>query len=151
MRRVRTRGQTMVEFALVAPVFFLLTLGVVDFSRAAWAYNTVAFLARDGARYGTSPSHGVNAIASHVKNRCTTMLSDMCYTPPLPASFPPNSVAINVARGCGSTSSAVTVTVTDYFEPASPLIANLWGGGTLDLQATSQMYVEPAPAGGCAA
>ena len=44
----------------------------------------------------------------------------------------------------------VIVTVTDRFQPVTPLLANLWGSGPLPLTATSQMYVQPGPAGGCA-
>jgi Flp pilus assembly protein TadG len=152
MRSRRTRAQAMVEYAIVLPVFFWLTLGVVDFGRAMWAYTTVAYVAREGARFGTIPSRGTTEIESAVTARCTTMLSNTCYTPPVPANLPPNTAAISVTRGtCGSTSSPVIVSVTYAFEPASLMIANLWGGGTLDLQAASQMYVESGPAGGCAA
>ena len=141
----------MVEYALVLPVFFMLTIGVVDFSRAILAYNTVSFLARDGARYGVVATHGTTAIDTYVSNRCTTMLSNACYTPPLPSPLPANAASISVTRGsCGSTSSPVIVTVTYRFQPTSLMIANLWGGGSLPLVATSQMYVESATTGGCA-
>jgi Flp pilus assembly protein TadG len=150
-RRFRRRGQAMVEYALVLPVFFMLTIGVVDFCRAVYAYNTVSFLARDGARYGVAPSNSTSAIDSYVSSRCTSMLSNSCYTPPSPSPLPANAAGISVSRGtCGSTTSPVVVTVTYEFQAATLMIANLWGGGTLPLQATSQMYVESAPSGGCA-
>jgi Flp pilus assembly protein TadG len=151
MRRGERRGQAMVEFAFVLPVFIMLTIGVVDFSRAVLAYNTVAFLARDGARYGVAPAHGTSAINSYVSGRCRSVLSNTCYTPPLPSPLPANRAGISVTRGtCGSTSAPVAVTVTYAFQPASLMIANLWGGGTLSLHATSQMYVESATTSGCA-
>jgi Flp pilus assembly protein TadG len=150
-RRLRSSGQAMVEYALVLPVFFMLTIGVVDFGRAILAYNTVSFLARDGARYGLVPTHGSSAILAYVSSRCAAMLSNTCDTPPVPSPLPANAAGISVTRGsCGSTSSPVVVTVTYAFQPASLMIANLWGGGTLPLQATSQMYVESATTGGCA-
>jgi Flp pilus assembly protein TadG len=46
------RGQTVVEFALVVPVFLLLVFGVLDFGRAVYEYNTIVNAARQGARYG---------------------------------------------------------------------------------------------------
>ncbi len=38
------------EFALIAPLLLLLVLGLIDFSRAIWAYTTVADAARQGVR-----------------------------------------------------------------------------------------------------
>ncbi len=145
----KSRGQAAVEFALAMPALLLIVFGIVDFGRAVWAYNSVAYLARDGARYGTVPSHGTSAIQTYAAGRCTTMLTDTCgFTAP-PAA---NAAAISVTRGtCGSTAAPVVITVSFEFQAATPMIANLWGGGTLPLQATSQMYVEAAPPGGCAA
>jgi Flp pilus assembly protein TadG len=46
----RQRGQELVEFALVAPVFLLLMLGAFDLMRAVQVSNTTADAARQGAR-----------------------------------------------------------------------------------------------------
>lgn len=55
-RRVLCRmrsGQTLAEFAIVVLVFLLLVVGVVDLSRAVYAYNQIKSAAREGARYAT--------------------------------------------------------------------------------------------------
>lgn len=44
------RGQALVEFALVATLFFVLLFGIIDGSRAIYAYNTVANATRVAAR-----------------------------------------------------------------------------------------------------
>lgn len=44
-------GQSLVEFALVLPVFLLIVLGVIEVSRAVWQENTLAYAAREGSRY----------------------------------------------------------------------------------------------------
>lgn len=151
MRGYRTRGQGMVEYALVLPVFLWLAVGVLDFGRAIWEYNTVSFLARDGAHFATIPTHSTTEIQSHVRGLCMTMLSNTCYTPPPGAPLPGNTAAISVTRGsCGNASSPTIVTVTYQFQAASLMIASVWGGGTLPLQASSHMYVEAGPAGSCA-
>src|SRR4051812_46748295 len=49
MRR-RTRGQALVEFALILPVFLIMLMGVIDLGRAIWAQNSLAAAAREGAR-----------------------------------------------------------------------------------------------------
>jgi hypothetical protein len=50
-RRSKTRGQAMVEFALIFPIFILLLVGMFDFGRVVWVNNTLATAAREAARY----------------------------------------------------------------------------------------------------
>lgn len=45
------RGQGLVEFALVLPLFLLLVTGLFDVARAVWQENTLAYAAREGTRY----------------------------------------------------------------------------------------------------
>jgi Flp pilus assembly protein TadG len=45
------RGQSLVEFALVLPIFLLVITGLFDLARAVWQENTLAFAAREGTRY----------------------------------------------------------------------------------------------------
>src|ERR671918_2617172 len=49
-RRKPSRGQTLVEFALIIPLFVLLLFGILDFGRAVLAYNSISNAAREGAR-----------------------------------------------------------------------------------------------------
>jgi Flp pilus assembly protein TadG len=55
MRTSRTvrqrRGQALVEFALVAPVFFLLLFSIIEFGRAIYYVQILNNAAREGARY----------------------------------------------------------------------------------------------------
>jgi Flp pilus assembly protein TadG len=44
-------AQTLVEFALVMPLFLLLVTGLFDVARAVWQENTLAYAAREGTRY----------------------------------------------------------------------------------------------------
>jgi hypothetical protein len=133
----------MVEYAFAISVFLLLTIGVVDAARALWGYNTVAFLARDAARYGTVPTRSSTDVRSYVLGRCTSMVSNPC----------PAAPAFNVVvhRGtCGSTADLEKVTVSQQFVPVTPMVSHLWGSAALTLSAASSMYVEALPGGGCA-
>jgi Flp pilus assembly protein TadG len=47
----RSRGQAMVEFALVAPIFFLLLFSIIEFGRAIYYVQMLNNAAREGARY----------------------------------------------------------------------------------------------------
>ncbi len=50
-RSGRTHGQALAEFALVAPLFFLLMLALIEFGRAVYYTQILDSAARDGARY----------------------------------------------------------------------------------------------------
>ena len=66
-RRTRSRGQGLVEFALVLPVFMVILIGMVDLGRAIWANNSVANSAREAARFASV--HGGN---------CEDLLGSVC-------------------------------------------------------------------------
>jgi hypothetical protein len=61
----------MVEFALVAPVFFLLLFGVIEAGRFILYYETLANATREGARYAIV--HGYNSF---------------CPSGPMPLGYP---------------------------------------------------------------
>ncbi len=48
--RGRTRGQTLVEFALALPMFVLLVLGTIDLGRGVYQMNAAAQAAREIVR-----------------------------------------------------------------------------------------------------
>jgi Flp pilus assembly protein TadG len=53
------RGQSMVEFALVAPIFFLLLFGIIEAGRFMYHYEILNNAAREGIRYAII--HGENS------------------------------------------------------------------------------------------
>jgi TadE-like protein len=57
--RRRSRGQTLVEFALVAPWFFLLLFAIIEGGRFVFFYEVLNNATREGARYAII--HGSNA------------------------------------------------------------------------------------------
>src|ERR1700692_623092 len=70
------RGQTYVEFALIAPCFLLLLFSIMWLSIAVYAYNYVSYGAREGSRYaavhGTDskqPVTTVDAVTTFVQNK----------------------------------------------------------------------------------
>jgi Flp pilus assembly protein TadG len=57
-RRRKSGGNVMMEFALLAPVMFLLVFGVSDFARLNSTSNIVANAAMAGTQFGSmSPAH----------------------------------------------------------------------------------------------
>jgi Flp pilus assembly protein TadG len=47
----RQRGQTLLEFALVALLFFVVLFCLIEFARALWTWNTIVQATRAGARF----------------------------------------------------------------------------------------------------
>ena len=107
-RRDKPRGQAMVEFALIFPIFILLLVGMFDLGRVVWVNNTLATAAREAARY---------AIVHGAKSSCpvgpapfgTQVLDDSTSCPdPYPSRQGIKDVAHKWAAG---TSANVTVSV----------------------------------------
>ena len=68
------RGVAVVEFAFIAPILMMLTLGILDVGRAMHALNTMEYTAKEAARYASvrgsasaSPA-SQDDIAKFVKN-----------------------------------------------------------------------------------
>jgi hypothetical protein len=57
-------GQSLVEFALVFPVFLLLLFGLIDIGRFVYSLNALNQAAREGARYGSVASWSVGCAGS---------------------------------------------------------------------------------------
>jgi TadE-like protein len=47
----RSRGQALAEFALIAPLFFLLLFGIIEAGRYIYYYEILNNATREGARY----------------------------------------------------------------------------------------------------
>jgi hypothetical protein len=104
-RRSKSRGQAMVEFALVFPIFILLMVGLFDFGRVIWVNDTLATAAREAARF---------AIVHGEKSLCPVGPGPTPTTIPVDCLFPsPDRQAIkNLAqKWAAGTSANVNVSV----------------------------------------
>ena len=90
IRRRDPRGQTLVEFAFVLPLFIFLLVAIFDLGHVVWANDTLANGAREAARY---------AIVHGAKSGTTGTVQDV------------KDVALHWARLAGSTP---TVTVCGF-------------------------------------
>jgi Flp pilus assembly protein TadG len=63
----RQRGQALVEFAIVLPVFFLVVAGMFDFGLGIYSDLTLVNAAREGARLGAIEPGDTAAIEDHVR------------------------------------------------------------------------------------
>ena len=103
-RRRRSRGQALVEFALVAPIFFLMLFAIIDFGRFIYYVQILNNAAREGARYAIV--HGSASLNGSGPPESGTSNSD-------PTGNNVKTVVRNWAVGVvGSGSSTLTITPT---------------------------------------
>jgi Flp pilus assembly protein TadG len=70
-RKAGRPGAAAVEFAFVAPVFFVFVLGVIEIGRGIMVQHLMLNAARQGCRVGILPSNGNTEITNAVTNALT--------------------------------------------------------------------------------
>lgn len=123
--RLNSRGQEIVEYALILPLFLLLTFGIIDFGRTVFAYNSISHAAREGARAGVVPSATYEDIVSATTERVggLTLISD----------------DVTVLT---STSRITVQVVYDHSLITGPVIEAVGRGSTLQLTSVATMRRE---------
>lgn len=107
-RSIRRRGAAVVEFAIVAPVFFLLVFGMIEFGRMVMVQQIITNAAREGARIAVLPSSTTSQVTTAVNNYLTGV------------SITGATVAVNPNPPSSATyGSLVTVTVSIPFTAVS--------------------------------
>ncbi|MCC7600353.1 pilus assembly protein [Janthinobacterium sp. FW305-129] len=64
-RSIRQAGATLVEFAIIAPVFLLLLIGMIELSMAYFANLTMQHAVREGARYAVTGNKDLDPASSN--------------------------------------------------------------------------------------
>jgi len=122
--RPRDGGQSMVEFALILPVFVLMLVGLFDVGRAVYAYNTINNAAREAGRLAI-----VDQYEDHVLDEAVQAASgvgvdrdDITVEYELPDGSACTHVGDNDIVKC-----VAVVTVPYEYEAATPLIGRIIG------------------------
>ena len=66
----RSRGQALVELALVMPIFLLLIAGAIDLGRLFYAYVAIVNASKEGALYGAR-----HPMCDHASAQCPNPLN----------------------------------------------------------------------------
>lgn len=114
MRHVRplpraAAGATTVEFALVCVVLFLLLLGIVEWARMLFYWNTAVEATRDAARTAVV----CNLDAPAIRQRVTTLLPRVTAAD-IDVSYAP--------AGCSAQAAPICETVTVSIRPAAVVV-----------------------------
>jgi Flp pilus assembly protein TadG len=125
-RGKKQRGQSLVEFALIAPLFLLLVFGIVDFGIAFYSWITITNAAREGARLGAV--QGTEAEITSRVNAATDHLD-------------PDDLDIVVTNAEGPPGEAVSVEIDYDYNLVTPL-AGILGLSTVNISSTSTMRLE---------
>ena len=154
-RSRKSRGQAMVEFALLSGLLFLLVMGIFDFGRAISVYINIAEAAHEGARqlvlrsnYASTPPDSViiNATLAKIGGGGMVLTEDPCLSNPTPCTSPswpsiPNTGYIWISPNRTPGNAQVTVRVTYLFAPMTAMISEITGTGFM-MTAGSSMRAE---------
>ncbi len=141
------RGQSMVEFALVLPIFVLILVGIFDFGRGIYAFNTISNAAREGARLAivdqTVPH--IQEVAAGASVSLDILPADVIVdfrfweTPDVPGSCA-GALAGDDNNSASIVQCLAVVTVPYEYEAATPIIGSLLG--TIDMKGESRFKVD---------
>jgi Flp pilus assembly protein TadG len=148
----RRAGQSMTEFAVLAPVFFLLLLGTIDLGRAVYIYNAISNGAREGARAAVpfdSPLPTNTTVVGAIQSKMAggfSLITDPCLPGCASPSTPttPNTGYIWYSSGIGvntGTPHPITIKITFLFQPWVPVVRDASGNGVA-LTAETTMETE---------
>lgn len=138
-RRRRERGQTLAEFAMIAPLFILLIFGVIDIARLYQSWVTIQHGAREGARYGVTGREDCD-LASPTREACIEEIvrhqtQGLTNTDSLVVTFRaweyPDYSNPPTEGTAGEQCDALEVKVDFDFTPATPLLGNIFGPVTM--------------------
>jgi Flp pilus assembly protein TadG len=128
-RRYR-RGAAVVEFAVVAPIFFLLVFGMIEYGRLVMVQQIITNASREGARIGVLDGSTTQDVTDAVETQLTNATINGATVTVTPN--PPSSA------GFGE---PVTVSVSIPFTQVSWLPTPMFLGGTT-ISATTVMRRE---------
>ena len=146
-RRHRTRGQSLVEFALILPIMMVFLAAVLDLGRVFYATISLNNAAREGAfQAAETPSsfdqgQPCNTATNLVTCRVQLEAKDSAV------SIAPADITMSCNQtGCPEQSgSRVTVAVTGQFRLLTPLLSIIFGGQTIPMRAAATAQVEYLP------
>ena len=140
-RRVGTRrrreGQSLVEFAVVLPVFLLILAGILDFGLGLYSQMTIINASREGARLGVVEPGNVAAVDARVK-AMTAGLDQSQLTVTITCQRPAGTSFVACSSPQWQSGDGVLVRVDYDYRMLWPLAF----GNSLDLSSTVQMRIE---------
>ena len=143
MIKRKLSGQSLVEFALVFPIFFFLLTGFFDLGRAVFYYSSLSNAVREAARYAIVHVETINDVAY---NDGYMLLKQKVeeYSFGVKSSLISTEVVVNPDPDNADIRESVSITSTYLFTPITPGIKRIFGAMTgIPLVVQSTMRIEP--------
>ena len=145
--RDKTRGQSLVEFALILPIFLVFLAAALDLGRVFYANITLNNAAREGAfQAAKTPTlyvedqacnQATNRVVCRIQNESNGSM----------VSIAPTDIDVTCSlSGCAAAAgSTVKVDVRGQFQLVTPLLAFVFGGQSLNLSSSAVAQIEYLP------
>jgi PKD repeat protein len=143
----RTLGQSIVEFAIILPLFLLFLAAALDLGRVFYATITLNNAAREGAFQaaktpdlyldGQPCDQATNRVVCRVQNESAGSMIEI-----QPADIDMSCNMTGCPKAAGS---FVTVDVHGAFSLVTPLLASFFGGQDIELTSTAMAQIEYLP------
>jgi PKD repeat protein len=145
--RNRTLGQSLVEFALVLPVFLLFFAAALDLGRVFYANITLNNAAREGAfQASITPALYIeNQACNQATNRVVCRIQNETRGSMIAIAPTDIDVTCSVPGCANDPGSLVTVEVRGRFRLITPLLSIVFGGQDLDLSSSAVAQIEYLP------
>jgi Flp pilus assembly protein TadG len=149
-------GQSLVEFAMVAPLFFMLVFGITDFGRLFFTKLTLQHALREAGRYAVTGQHQQDP--NNPATPLSRVQSIQNIAQQYAAGLLPNSSSVNVkaldsqgnvdtAHPAGLPGETVIVSLSTKLKLITPLIGNFFpqvnGQGEYDFTVSTSFKNEP--------
>lgn len=134
-------GVAMVEFAIALPLLLLLLLGVAEFGRMLFHYNSVLQASRDASRYAAAEAWNKTLGSIELTTALETAIKNVAVygVPSANAGFSPVVPDLTTAQvavtpvNSGSATDHVRVTITYTFQPVIDTLPQILGGQAISL------------------
>jgi len=146
-RAPRSRGQSLVEFALIFPVLMILIGGIVQFGVIFWGQNTLTQVARDTGRFASTQAACDAATATTIlatANSIASQSSLVGYRSSSPWTSPANVVVSWSGTPCPPTNNTTVAYVSIQITHQVPIFFP-WLPGSGNLTTVAQFRMEPRP------
>lgn len=131
LRRKRSRGQAVVEFAIILPIFMLLLLIALDFGRLFFSYIEISNAAREAVAFGSNNPTNSAGMLAKAQQETNSQAQGGEHPISLAAACVDTTgatITCSSAGGGAGAGNTITVTVSEPFSFLTPLINQFFGG-----------------------
>jgi Flp pilus assembly protein TadG len=138
-------SQSLVEFAVVAPLFFLLIMGIVDFGRLFYVQATLQHAMREAGRFAVTGNHLPDP--QNPGQNLSRMNSIIEVTRKAAAGLDVSNIQVSSQNGGGGSAGGpgdtVTVSMQCGVHLITPIVAQFFPAGTYTFRVSTSFRNEP--------